>query len=317
LSRRVDGRRAARSTVAWVAVACGRERGRRAARSAGAWVVVAAGMVLTGFGLAPALAEPADGGATTATGLASSSTTTTTLASAGTTQATLATSTSTSTSTSLAGSSTTTTPVRSSPPTSEPAGSGETSSTTSESSDPATSDPAGSELASSTREPVSSTTTTATSTATATAAAPAGGTLSVSAPDLLHLGSATSDGGVISARMGTVAVTDTRGVVGGAWTVRVSATPFTTGRGAAGQRIDPSSIAYWSGPAVARSGVAALVPGQPGPSRAVPLTTTRTAFSATGVAGDNTAAWNPTVVIRVPEAAVAGRYRGSIIHSVA
>jgi hypothetical protein len=270
-------------------------------------------MVLTGFGLSPALAEPADGGATTATGLASSSTTTTTLASAGTTQATLATSTSTSTSTSLAGSSTTTTPVRSSPPTSEPAGSGETSSTTSESSDPATSDPAGSELASSTREPVSSTTTTATS----TAAAPAGGTLSVSAPDLLDLGSATSDDGVISARMGTVTVTDTRGVVGGAWTVRVSATPFTTGRGAAGQRIDPSSIAYWSGPAVARSGVAALVPGQPGPSRAVPLTTTRTAFSATGVAGDNTAAWNPTVVIRVPEAAVAGRYRGSIIHSVA
>jgi hypothetical protein len=49
----------------------------------------------------------------------------------------------------------------------------------------------------------------------------------------------------------------------------------------------------------------------------VPLTATRTAFSATGVAGDNTAAWNPTVVIRVPEAAVAGHYRGAIIHSVA
>jgi hypothetical protein len=291
----VDGRRAARTTLAWVAVAAGREGGRRAARSAGAWVVVVAGMVMMGLGLSPAVADPAGGGATTTTGPASSSTTATTLASGGATQATLATSTSTSTSTSLTSSSTTTTTqVSSSPPTTDPAGSG---------------------LASSTSEPA--TTTSTTSTRIEDSATPPTGTLSISAPELLDLGPTTSDGGVISARMGTVTVTDRRGVVGGAWTVRVSATPFSTGRGAVGQRVAPSSIAYWSGPAIARSGTAALGPGQPGPSQAVPLTTTRTAFSATGVAGNNTAAWNPTVVIRVPEAAVAGRYRGAIIHSVA
>jgi hypothetical protein len=161
-----------------------------------------------------------------------------------------------------------------------------------------------------------STTTTTTSTTTTTGLA-SPGTLSISAPGRLDVGTAASAGRAISARMGTVTVTDTRGVVGGAWTARVSATAFTIEGGAAGQRVAPSSIAYWSGPATARSGTAALAPGQPGPSRAVPLTATRTAFSATRVSGANTAAWNPTVIVRVPAGALAGRYRGAIIHSVA
>jgi hypothetical protein len=162
--------------------------------------------------------------------------------------------------------------------------------------------------------PASSTTTTTTTTEPTTP--PPSGTLSISAPGTLHLAAAGA-GRVFSARMGTVTVTDTRGVVDGAWTARVSATPFITGDGTAGQRVERSSIAYWSGPATDRSGTAVLVPGQAGPGQAVPLTATRTAFSATGVRGANTAAWNPTVVVRVPEGAVAGRYRGAIIHSVA
>jgi hypothetical protein len=47
------------------------------------------------------------------------------------------------------------------------------------------------------------------------------------------------------------------------------------------------------------------------------LTSHRVAFSATGVTGHNTASWSPTVIIRVPDTAVAGSYRGAIIHSVA
>jgi hypothetical protein len=161
-----------------------------------------------------------------------------------------------------------------------------------------------------------STTTTSTTTTTTTGLA-SPGTLSISAPGRLDVGTAASAGRVISARMGAVTVTDTRGVVGGAWTARVSATAFTIEGGAAGQPVAPCSIAYWSGPATARSGTAALAPGQPGPSQAVPLTATRTAFSATRVTGANTAAWNPTVIVRVPAGALAGRYRGAIIHSVA
>jgi hypothetical protein len=270
-----------------------------AARTAVAWAVVVAGIVVTGLGLAPVLAEPADGGATstsgpagsTTTAPAPSTTTTTTTTTAGpeTTQAT-----STSPSTSATGSSTTTTTL---------AGVG-----------PSTSGPDGPGVVRSTPDPAGAGTTTST---IAVSAGPPGGTLSISAPGLLDLGDATPGGGLLSARMGTVTVTDTRGVVDGAWTVRVSATPFTTGGGAAGQRVAPSAIAYWSGPATARSGTAVLAPGQLGPAQAVPLTTTRTAFSATGVAGDNTAAWDPTVLVRVPASAVAGRYRGAIIHSVA
>lgn len=143
------------------------------------------------------------------------------------------------------------------------------------------------------------------------------GVLSISAPDLTDLGATGGWGRVVAARLGTVTVTDTRGVVDGAWTVRVSATPFATAGGWAGQRLARSAIRYWSGPVTARSGTARLVPGQRGPADAVPLTSTRVAFSATGVTGRNSASWVPTVVIRVPPAAVAGRYRGAIIHSVA
>jgi hypothetical protein len=141
--------------------------------------------------------------------------------------------------------------------------------------------------------------------------------LSISAPGLTNLGATARGGRVVSARLGTVTVTDTRGVVDGAWTARVSATPFATGGSSAGGRVAPSAIRYWSGPATARSGTARLVPGQRGPWDAVRLTSTRVAFSATGVTGRNSASWVPTVVIRVPEAAVAGRYRGAITHSVA
>jgi hypothetical protein len=141
--------------------------------------------------------------------------------------------------------------------------------------------------------------------------------LSISAPGLTNLGRTGRGGRTVSARLGTVTVTDTRGLVDGAWTARVTATPFVTGGGSAGERVAGSSILYWSGPVTARSGRARLVPGQRGPSDAVRLTATRVAFSATGVTGRNSASWVPTVVIVVPRAAVAGRYRGAIIHSVA
>jgi hypothetical protein len=157
----------------------------------------------------------------------------------------------------------------------------------------------------------------ATTTSRASPGADPPGTLSISAPGLTDLGATGGGGRVVAARLGTVTVTDTRGVVDGAWTARVSATPFATGGGSAGQRLARSAIRYWSGPVTARSGIARLVPGQPGPADAVPLTSTRVAFSATGVTGRNRASWVPTVVIRVPQAAVAGRYRGAIIHSVA
>jgi hypothetical protein len=268
---------------------------RTAVPRAAAWIVLGAGIVLTGVGLSPASAADPTGSttATSSTTTTISSTTTTTLP---------ATSSSTTTTALPASSSTTSTTLPASSSTSGPLASGSTITTLASSPTDSTAAVA----------PASSTTVTS-----EPGAAPPSGTLSISAPELLDLGAVGSGGRVLAARMGTVTVTDTRGVVGGAWTARVSATAFTIEGGAAGQRVAPSSIAYWSGPATARSGTAALAPGQPGPSQAVPLTATRTAFSATRVTGANTAAWNPTVIVRVPAGALAGRYRGAIIHSVA
>ena len=42
-----------------------------------------------------------------------------------------------------------------------------------------------------------------------------------------------------------------------------------------------------------------------------------TAMSLTGGAGSNSASWNPTLVVNVPAAAVAGTYSGTVTHSVA
>jgi hypothetical protein len=163
----------------------------------------------------------------------------------------------------------------------------------------------------------SSTTTTTTPAAMLTASSPAPGTLSINAPGLAYLGADARNARTLSAHLGTVRVTDTRRVVDGAWTASVSATTFSNGHQSPNQQLPRSSIAYWSGPVLHRTGTATLVPGQAGPAQAVLLTRTRTAFSATAVTGDNTATWNPTIIIRIPPAAVAGHYHGTILHSVA
>jgi len=42
-----------------------------------------------------------------------------------------------------------------------------------------------------------------------------------------------------------------------------------------------------------------------------------TAYSGTALVGANTATWNPTLVVNIPAAAVAGTYTGTVTHSVA
>jgi hypothetical protein len=264
------------------------------------WVAVAAGVVLTATGLVPARATAGTGAAGVTAGSPASTTTTT---------ATTGPSTTTTTTTAPTGSGPTTTTIA-------PTGSGSTATTTAPTGSGSTTTATGATTSSSTTMPAATGTSGTTTTRTSPGADPPG-TLSISAPDLTNLGATGGRGRVVAARLGTVMVTDTRGVVDGAWTVRVSATPFAPGGGSGGQRLAGSAIRYWSGPVTARSGTARLVPGQPGPADAVPLTSTRVAFSATGVTGRNSASWVPTVVIRVPQAAVAGRYRGAIIHSVA
>jgi alpha-tubulin suppressor-like RCC1 family protein len=118
-------------------------------------------------------------------------------------------------------------------------------------------------------------------------------------------------GNTTSAHLGTVTVSDDRGV--GSWTATVSSTSFQSGP----NTIALSQISYWSGPATATSGTGTFTPGQPTAANAVTLTVNRTAFSLTGGSAVNSASWNPTLVVAVPLPTVAGTYTATITHSVA
>lgn len=143
-----------------------------------------------------------------------------------------------------------------------------------------------------------------------------GGSLTISAPAAAALGSG-APGGSLSAALGTVTVTDTRGALLAAWTATASTTAFTTGSATGPETISPSSVSYASGPATTNTGLGVPVAGQLSTSLAAPMTTSVTAFSKLLGTGNNSTAWNPTVIVAVPAEAVSGSYSGTITHSVA
>ncbi|GAA3159583.1 hypothetical protein [Nonomuraea roseoviolacea] len=126
-----------------------------------------------------------------------------------------------------------------------------------------------------------------------------------------------SPGGTISGQLGSITVSDQRAAVTATWVAQVVATDFTTGGGSAAETIANSRVSYWSGPATATTGTGTFVPGQANAASSVVLDQTRIAFSKTTGSGNNSATWNPTIVIDVPAQAVAGTYTGVVRHSVA
>ncbi|GAA2702736.1 hypothetical protein GCM10010429_07990 [Micromonospora olivasterospora] len=158
------------------------------------------------------------------------------------------------------------------------------------------------------------------------AAAPSGDTvvtftvstanLDISVPASVNLG-ANFSGSTDSGQLGNVTVTDSRAALSATWVTTVSSTSFTTGGGTGPETILPNLVSYWSGPAVATTGTGTFVPGQPTAGSAVTLNVPRTAFSKTSGSGNNTATWNPTLIVTIPAGAVGGTYTGVITHSVA
>lgn len=142
------------------------------------------------------------------------------------------------------------------------------------------------------------------------------GSLSISVPATAALGSGTP-GSTITSQLGAVSVTDTRAQLTPTWTASVSTTTFTTGGATSGETIAKAAVAYASGTATATTGVGVFLPGQALVASAVALGSTQTAFSLTSGVGNNSASWNPTIVITVPAGAVAGTYTGTITQSVA
>lgn len=141
------------------------------------------------------------------------------------------------------------------------------------------------------------------------------GSLSITVPASASIGSGPA-GSSLSAQLGAVQVVDNRALLTGSWTTTVSSTAFVTGGSTAAETVSNGSVSYWSGPATASSGVGSRTPGQLTAANAQDLSASRTAFSKVTGAGNNSTTWNPTLIIAVPSAAVAGTYTGTITHSV-
>ncbi|MBT2391837.1 hypothetical protein J7E87_20980 [Streptomyces sp. ISL-1] len=142
------------------------------------------------------------------------------------------------------------------------------------------------------------------------------GTLSITVPAAVNLGSAFP-GSSISRQIGEVRVSDRRGGQNAVWTAKVSASDFTTPGGGAARQISRNQLSYWSGQATSTMGPGTRVPGQATSAQAQSLSVPRTAFAKTSGNGNNTTAWQPTLIVAVPATAVGGTYTGTITHSVA
>jgi hypothetical protein len=138
-----------------------------------------------------------------------------------------------------------------------------------------------------------------------------GGALSITVPaDAGSLGSVANHvlGGTISGPLGEVQVNDARSAAAGSgWVVTVISTAFTP---PAGPTIAASLVGYTAGD-ITKVGTATYTANDP-----TDLTGVSPAVTASGITGDNSATWNPTITVTVPGGTIAGTYSATITHSV-
>lgn len=138
-----------------------------------------------------------------------------------------------------------------------------------------------------------------------------GGVLAITVPtDAGSLGTRanTVPGGTISGPLGAVQVSDARSAVAGSgWVASVISTAFTP---PAGPAIAAAAVGYTAG-TITKVGTATYTSNNP-PN----LTGVAPAVTATGITGDNSATWNPTINVAVPGGMAAGVYSATITHSV-
>jgi hypothetical protein len=138
-----------------------------------------------------------------------------------------------------------------------------------------------------------------------------GGGLSISVPtDAGVLGTRTNSvgGGTISGPLGEVQVSDARSAAAGSgWVASVISSAFTP---LAGTAIAASAVGYTAG-TITKVGTATYTANDPGN-----LTGASPAVTATGITGDNSASWNPTITVAVPGGMTATSYFATITHSV-
>jgi len=138
-----------------------------------------------------------------------------------------------------------------------------------------------------------------------------GGTLTITVPsDAGSLGTRanTVEGGSISGPLGQVQVNDARSAAAGSgWVASVISTAFTPESGPA---IAANAVGYSAGD-IAKVGTATYTSNDP-----QDLTGVAPAVTATGITGDNSATWNPTIAVAVPGGMAANVYSATVTHSV-
>jgi hypothetical protein len=103
-------------------------------------------------------------------------------------------------------------------------------------------------------------------------------------------------------------VNDARSAAAGSgWIASVISTAFTP---PAGPTIGAAAVGYTAG-AITKIGTATFTANDP-----ADLTGVSPAVTATGITGDNSATWNPTINVFVAGGKAAGVYSGTITHSV-
>jgi hypothetical protein len=144
------------------------------------------------------------------------------------------------------------------------------------------------------------------------------GTLDIVAPATADLGSG-APGTDINGALGVVTVTDGRASADASWGASVTATVFQSGGGSPPETVLASEVDYWSGPATATTGDGTFTPAQTTAGGAQPLDNVvpLPAFTHVGGTGNNTAGWNPGIVVHVPLDSQGGTYTGTVTHSVA
>jgi hypothetical protein len=145
-----------------------------------------------------------------------------------------------------------------------------------------------------------------------------GGAMSITVPGTtVNLGSVSVAASSLTSLLGTVSVSDNRGLLSGGWTSSVTSSHFTTGAGTAAETIVAGNVSYWSGAATATSGLGTLLGSQLTSILAVVVNAAQTAFTGGSLLGNNSASWNPTLIVTIPAAAVVGTYTGTVTHTVA
>ena len=139
-----------------------------------------------------------------------------------------------------------------------------------------------------------------------------GGSLVISAPATADIGGSGAD---FSGQLGPIMVTDGRGAGDATWNSWVTSTDFTTGGETPAETLTAANdVTYWSGVATATSGTGAFEPGQEFEGSALPPTGI-VAYSHVGGTGDNSATWNPTLIVSPRADSVVGDYTGTVTHS--